>query len=402
MANNHRSSKRRRWTLIAVAVIGLCASVFAVANVLHPDNSIDPSKLATIQQGDIAQSVVATGKVEPLAKVEIKSKASGLVKKIFMDYGDRVTEGQVMLELDKEQLRARVKEAEANIEAAQATVQSAHAIYERNVIDAQGPDIPFLKSTLERDRKLAAEGLIPDSSLDEAKKGYEIGLNKQLSARRNVAVSKAEIARSRAQVSQAQAALDQAKEDLQNSTIVSPINGIVLSRDVEVGDAVSSILVLGSQATQLFTVGNMSTVYVLGKADQADIGKVYLGQVARIRVESFPQKIYNGKVTKISPMGVEKDNVTTFEVRVSIQNPTGELKANMSANAELIIKEKHNVLLIPETAVVYDKDHKTFAHVPDREAKLGWKRAPINIGITNGINAEVTSGLKRGEQIILQ
>jgi len=402
MANNHRSSRRRRWILITVAAVGLGASVYAVANVLHPDTSIDPSKLATIQQGDIAQSVVATGKVEPLAKVEIKSKASGLVKKIFVDYGDQITEGQVMVELDKEQLRARVKEAEANIEAAQATVQSAQAIYERNIIDAQGPDIPFLKSTLERNRKLAAEGLIPDSSLDEAKKAYEVGLNKQLSARRNVAVSKADIARARAQVSQAQASLDQAKEDLQNSTIVSPINGIVLSRDVEVGDAVSSILVLGSQATLLFTVGNMSTVYVLGKVDQADTGKVYLGQTARIRVESFPKKIYTGKVTKISPMGVEKDNVTTFEVRVSIQNPTGELKANMSANAELIIREKHNVLLIPETAVVYDKDHKTFAHVPAREAKLGWKKVPIQIGISNGINAEVTSGLKQGEQVILQ
>jgi len=402
MANNHRSSRRKRWILISIGVIGLGASVFAVANVLHPDTNIDPSKLADIKIGNIAQSVVATGKVEPLAKVEIKSKASGLVKKIFVDYGDHITEGQVMLELDKEQLRARVKEAEANLEAAQATVQSANAIYQRNIIDAKGPDIPFLKSSLDRDRKLAAEGLIPDSSLDEAKKAYEIGLNKQLSAKRNVAVSKADIARSRAQVSQAQAALDQAKEDLRNSTIVSPINGIVLSRDVEVGDAVSSILVLGSQATQLFTVGNMNTVYVLGKVDQADIGKVYLGQMARIRVESFPKKIYDGKVTKISPMGVEKDNVTTFEVRVSIQNPAGELKANMSANAELIIREKHNVLLIPETAVVYDKDHKTFAHIPDQEAKLGWKKVPIQIGISNGINAEVTSGLKKGEQVILQ
>ncbi len=402
MAKNHRSSRRRRWILIGVGVLGVCASVLAVANVLRPDTSIDPSKLATIKRGDIAQSVVATGKVEPLTKVEIKSKASGIVQKIFVDYGDRVTQGQVLLELDKEQLRARVKEEEANLEAAQATVKSAQAVYQRNIIDAQGPDIPFLKATLERNRKLAAEGLIPDSSLDDAKKAYEIGLNKQMSARRNVAVSKADIARSQAQVSQAQAALDQAKEDLQNSTIASPIDGIVLSRDVEVGDAVSSILVLGSQATQLFTIGNMSTVYVLGKVDQADIGKVYMGQTARIRVESFPKKIYDGKVTKISPMGVEKDNVTTFEVRVSIQNPTGELKANMSANAELIIREKHNVLLIPETAVVYGKDHKTFAEIPAQEAKLGWKKVPIQIGISNGINSEVESGLQQGQQVILQ
>lgn len=402
MANNHRSSKRRRWILIGAAVLGLGISVYAVANVLHPDTSIDPSKLTEVKRGDIAQSVVATGKVEPLTKVEIKSKASGIVQKIFVDYGDRVTEGQVMLELDKEQLRARVKGEQANLQAAQATVQSAQATYERNVVEAQGPDIPFLKATLQRNRKLAAEGLIPDSTLDDAKKAYEVALNKQMSARRNVAVSKADIARARAQVSQAQAALDQAKEDLANSTIVSPINGLVLSRDVEVGGAVSSILVLGSQATQLFTVGNMSTVYVLGKVDQADIGKVYLGQEARIRVESFPKKIYTGKVTKISPMGVEKDNVTTFEVRVSIQNPTGELKANMSANAELIIREKHNVLLIPETAVVYDKNHKTFAEIPAQEAKLGWKKVPIQIGISNGINSEVESGLKQGQQVILQ
>ena len=276
MANNHRRSRRRRLILISVAVLGLCASVFAVATVLHPDSSVDPSKLATIKQGDITQSVVATGKVEPLTKVEIKSKASGLVKKIFVDYGDQITEGQVMLELDKEQLRARVKEVEANLQATQATVQSAQAVYERNIIDAQGPDIPFLKATLDRDRKLAAEGLIPDSTLDDAKKAYGVARNKQLSAQRNVAVSKADIARSKAQVSQAQASLAQAREDLQNSTIVSPINGIVLSRDVEVGDAVSSILVLGSQATQLFTVGNMSTVYVLGKVDQAAIGTIPL------------------------------------------------------------------------------------------------------------------------------
>ncbi len=402
MVNGPRNSRRRRWVLIGLAGFGLCASLLAAVSVLRPEHTIDPSKLAKVQRGDIAESVVATGKVEPLSKVEIKSKASGLVEKIFVDYGDHIREGQVLLELDKEQLKARVKEAQANLEAAQATVQSAQAVYQRNVIDAEGPDLPFLKAAVERARKLSAEGLIPDSSLDDAEKAYQIAQNKQLSAKRNVTVSKADIARAEAQVSQARAALDQAQEDLRNSTIVSPIDGIVLSKDVEVGDAVSSILVLGSQATQLFTVGNMSTVYVLGKVDQADIGKVYLNQAARIRVESFPKKIYVGKVTKISPMGVEKDNVTTFEVRVSIQNPTGELKANMSANAELIIQEKHDVLLIPESAVVYGKNHETFAEIPAQQAKLGRQKAPIRIGISNGINAEVVSGLQEGQEVIQQ
>ena len=123
-------------------------------------------------------------------------------------------------------------------------------------------------------------------------------------------------------LAQSKAALDNAEEDLHNSTIVSPIDGLVLSRDVNVGDAVSSILVLGSQATPIMTLGDVSEVYVQGKVDEADIGKVYLNQPARIVVESFKDKKFTGKVTKISPLGKEKDNVTTFEVRVSIANST--------------------------------------------------------------------------------
>src|SRR5437879_9728301 len=108
-------------------------------------------------------------------------------------------------------------------------------------------------------------------------------------------------------------------------------------------DAISCILVAGSSATLVMTFGDIIEVYVKGKVDESDIGKVYLGQPARIKVESFKEKTFNGKVTKISPMGVEKDNVTTFEVRVSINNPGGELKAEMTANAEIILErsEEH-------------------------------------------------------------
>ena len=205
-----------------------------------------------------------------------------------------------------------------------------------------------------------------------------------------------------AQVAQAQATLEQAEEDLRNSTIVSPMDGLVLSRDVEVGDAVSSILILGSQATKIMTLGDVSEVYVKGKVDEADISKVYIGQVARIVVESLKDKKFEGRVTKISPLGVEKDNVTTFEVRVSIQNPTGELKANMSANAEIILEEKHNVLLIPESAVIYDKDRKTFVETPDPGSKTGRSKLTVKLGISNGVKTEVVNGLKDGQQVILQ
>src|SRR5208283_1373042 len=140
-------------------------------------------------------------------------------------------------------------------------------------------------------------------------------VNRQAQAEGNLGVASAAITRGQAEVEQARAALNQSEEDLRNATIVSPIDGVVLSRDREVGDAVSSILVMGSGATLIMTVGDLREVYVKGQVDESDIGKVYLGQPARITVESFKDQKFDGRVTKISPMGSEKDNVTTFEVR---------------------------------------------------------------------------------------
>ncbi len=403
MANNGKNNhKKRKRIIIGGVALGLLAAIGGLAAALRPKNTIDPSKLAAVEKGDIAKSVVATGKIEPLTKVEVKSKASGIVKQVLADYGDHVKAGQVLVELDKEQLEAQVREARANLLAAQAAVKASQATYDRNKVDAEGPDVPFLKASMDRSRQLHDDGLISEAVLEDSEKAYQLALNKQMSATRNLAVSRADIARSEAQVAQAQAVLDSDEEDLRNSTIVSPMDGIVLSKDVEVGDAVSSILVLGSQATLVMTLGDVSEVYVKGKVDEADISRVYLGEPARITVESLKGKTFEGKVTKISPMGVEKDNVTTFEVRVSIRNPSGELKANMSANAEVIQQEKHGVLLVPEAAVVYDKDHKTFLEVPDLKAENGRRRIAAQLGISNGVKAELVSGLKEGDKVILQ
>jgi HlyD family secretion protein len=383
---NKVRGRKRLWLVVGGAVLVVFGVMGAAA--MRTTKPIDPSKLATLEKGDIAKSVVATGKIEPLAKVQVKSKASGIVKKLLADYGEVVREGQVLVELDKEELQARVREANAILLSAQADL-------ERTQVEAEGPDLPFLKAASERARKLYADGLIATSILEDADKALQMGINKQTAAKSSVSVKKAEVAR-------AQAALDRSETDLRNSTIVSPMNGLVLSRDVEVGDAVSSILVLGSQATLVMTLGDVSSVYVLGKVDEADIGKVYLGQPARIVVESFKDKKFEGKVTKISPLGVVKDNVTTFEVRVSIQNPTGELKANMSANAEVILEEKKGVLLAPEAAVIYDKERKPSIEVPDPREKSGKRKVAVKLGISNGVKAEVIEGLKAGDKVVLQ
>jgi HlyD family secretion protein len=141
---------------------------------------------------------------------------------------------------------------------------------------------------------------------------------------------------------------------------------------------------------------------VKGKVDESDIGKVYLGQPARIRVETFKDKTFTGHVTKISPMGVEKDNVTTFEVRVSIANSTGELKANMSANAEVVLEEKKNVLMVQEAALIYDKDRNAQVETPDPKAPLGRKKVSVKLGISNGVKTEIVSGLTEKEKVVLQ
>ena len=363
---------------------------------------IDPSKLAKVEKGDLAKSVVATGKVTPITKVEVKSKASGIVKKLLVDYGDRVKQGQLLAQLDKIEIEAQVAQSKAALEAAQANLASSQADYERAKVDSEGPDVPPRQRAYDRAIGMAKDGVVSQSALDDAEKNYTMAVNKQNVSKAQVIVLKAKIAQAQANVVQDQANLTQLDEQLSYTDIVSPIDGIVLSRDVEMGDAVSSILVLGSSATLVMTLGDTSEVYVKGKVDESDIGKVYLGQRARIKVESFKDKTFEGKVTKISPMGVEKDNVTTFEVRVSIQNPGGELKAEMTANAEVILDEHKNVLQIPEGAIIYDKDKKASVEVPDPKGKDGKDKVAVNIGISNGAKTEVLSGLKEGQEVVLQ
>jgi HlyD family secretion protein len=401
--NGNNKKKRRKlfiWGgVVVVVVLVIAGGVFAAT---RGGTKIDPSKLAKVEKGDLAKSVVATGKVTPITKIEVKSKASGIVKKLLVDYGDHVKKGQLLAQLDKVEIEAQVEQSRAALEAAQANLKSTQADLERAKVDAEGPDVPLLKRAYDRATGMAKDGVVSASALDDAQKNYEMSLNKQNVSKAQVTVLRAKISQAQAQVAQDQANLKQLEEQLSYTDIVSPIDGIVLSRDVQMGDAVSSILVLGSSATLVMNLGDTSEVYVKGKVDESDIGKVYLGQPARIKVESFKDKTFNGKVTKISPMGVEKDNVTTFEVRVSIQNPGGELKAEMTANAEIILEEHKSVLQIPEGAILYDKDKKASVEIPNPKGKDGKNKIAVNIGISNGAKTEVLSGLKEGDQVVLQ
>ncbi len=399
---NGKNHKNKRWIIITTVSVSVVALIIVAVAATRGGTKIDPVKLAKVERGDLAKSVVATGKITPITKVEIKSKASGIVEKLYVDTGDHVKQGQVLAELDRVEIQAQVNSAKAQLLSSQANLKSAQADEMRAKVDAEGVDIPTLQRAYERAQEMSKDGVVSQATLDDAQRGYIMAVNKRDVARAQLIVNKAKVAQAQAEVEKDEASLKQFQEQLSYTTIIAPIDGIVLSRDVEVGDAVSSILVLGSGATLVMTLGDTSEVYVKGKVDESDIGKVYLGQPARIRVETFKDKTFTGHVTKIAPMGVEKDNVTTFEVRVSINNPGGELKAEMTANAEILLAEHHNVLMIPEGAIMYDKDKKASVDIPVPSAKDGMKKIPVTIGISNGVKTEVVAGLKEGEQVVLQ
>jgi HlyD family secretion protein len=398
---NGRKSRAQFWVVAILILLG-GAAFFSLKALSSKPAKIDPAKLVRVERTDLARSVVATGKIEPVTKVEIKSKASGIIQNLPVNVGDYVRKDQVICGLDQNDLLPRHREALAALAVAEASLTSARADLERYRVEANGPDIPFLKRDMERARQMFQDRLIAQNARDEAEKNYEMALNRQKSAIVNVGVARAAVTKSEALLDQAKAVVARAEEDLRKATILSPIDGVVLSRDREAGDAVSSILTMGSGATLIMTVGDLSEVYVKGKVDESDIGRVYVGQPARITVESYKAEKFHGRVTKLSPMGVEKDNVTTFEVRVSISNESRKLRALMTANAEIILEEKKGVLAIPEGALIYKSDRSTEVEVPDPTSEGGRRRVAVATGISNGSKTEVLKGLNQDQQVVLQ
>jgi HlyD family secretion protein len=391
VAASRKSKRFWIWLGSGAAVVVLLLGFALVRMAKGP--SIDPNKLAKVTRGDVARSVVATGKIQPITKVEVKSKASGIVEKLYVDINDRVKKGQPLAQLDQVEILAQVNAQRAQLGAAEANVATYEANIEQDKVNAAAPDLPMYKATLDRNLEMQKAGIVSHQALDDANKDYLAALTRRDSSKAQIGVDAARLKQARAQVLQADASLKQLEEQLSYTTIVAPMDGEILSRDVEIGAAVSSILVLGSTASEVF---------VQGKVDEADIAHVYMGQPARIKVESFRDRLFYGKVTKISPMGVEKDNVTTFEVRVSINNASGELKAQMTANAEIMLDEHKGVLSVPENAVSYDKDKNATVDVPDKSKKDGTRKVAVKVGLSNGSVTEILSGLKEGGQVVLQ
>jgi HlyD family secretion protein len=393
--------KSRKLVLAAIGMVVLAGGAWGFATLRGASTTIDPTKLATVERATMVRSVVATGKIEPITKVEIKSKANGIIERLHADVDQIVTAGQVLAELDKENLTARLREARANLQAAQASHEAAVAQLKKNEIEAEAPDVGFARRNFARAQQLSEQKLVSQSALDEAKTALDQAENRQRAAQGQLVVSRARVTEATAVVAQARAAVERAEEELANATIKAPIRATVLTRDVEIGSPVSSILNLGANATLVMTLGDIEKVFVRGKVDEADIGRVRLGQEAKITTETFRDRNFQGRVTQISPIGAEKDNVTTFEVEVSIDNPGKELKANMTANAEIVLEQFPDSLLLPEAAITYDTSRNAFVDIVDPSERTGRRRVPVTVGIGNGTKIQVLTGLKAGDRVVL-
>jgi HlyD family secretion protein len=393
--------KSRKISLIAAGAVALAVTVWGLSTLRGASVAVDPAKIVTVERGTMVRSVVATGKIEPITKVEIKSKANGIIERLLADVDQVVDSGQVLAELDKENLTARLREARANLQAAEAAREAAIAQLKKNEIEAESPDVEFARRSHGRAQTLFDQKLVSQSALEDAKSALDQAENRQRAAGGQLVIARARVVEATANVAQARAAVERADEELANATIKAPIRATVLSRDVEIGSPVSSILNLGANATLVMTLGDIEQVFVRGRVDEADIGRVRLGQAAKIITETFRDKTFDGRVTQISPIGVERDNVTTFEVEVSIDNAGKELKANMTANAEIILEQLPESLLVPEAAVTYDAQRNAFVDVVNASERSGRRRVPIKVGVGNGARMQVTSGVKAGDKIVL-
>jgi HlyD family secretion protein len=309
----------RKVLLIAAALV----AVAAVSVILLRSGDGDLRyATAAVDRGDIADVVGATGTLQSVTTVQVGSQVSGTIQQLMVDFNSRVQKGQVIARLDPSLFDARLGQAQANLVSARANVERSQAALE----DA--------RQKLQRARALSQEDLLPASDLE--------------TAQANDRAAAAQVKASQAAVTQAAAAVNQAQVDLGHTVIRAPIDGIVVARNVDVGQTVAASL----QAPTLFVIAqDLSQMQVVASIDEADIGRVHTGQKATFRVDSFPEQTFEGRVEQVRLQPTTVQNVVTYSAIISVENPGQRLMPGMTATVSLVSRERPNVLRIPAAAL---------------------------------------------------
>lgn len=332
-----------------------------------------------VTKGDIVQTVTATGTVNAVTTVLVGTQVSGTIKHIYVDFNSPVKKGQLIAQIDPATFEAQVEQAKANLLLASANLEKAEA----SLVDAQ--------RTMNRNRELFSRNLIARSELDTSETNYE--------------TAKAQVSASKAQVSQAEAALKNAETNLRYTRILSPVDGIVISRNVDVGQTVAATF----QTPTLFTIAqDLTKMQIDTNVDEADIGKIKAGQDVEFTVDAYPDITFKGRVSQVRIAPIIVQNVVTYDVVIRVDNPEIKLKPGMTANVSIIVAGKNNVLKIHNAALRFRPPETGKPSVFKgtgvwtlKNGKPG--RIEVTTGISDGNYTEIVSGeLKEGQEIIVE
>jgi HlyD family secretion protein len=307
--------KQGTWIVI-IAVIAVALffgrSMFMGETSATNQPSATYERVVTVERGDLEVLVSANGVVEPINRVEIKSKASGQIEEMSVEEGDELTRNGLIARLDQSVARNDLAQARADLMVAEANLTQA-------------------ENNLRRSAELFERGLISAEEMDRVR---------------------VEEVRAQSQLVRAKAAFALAEERMEETIVRSPIDGIVLTKDVEVGQIISSGVTTVGGGTLIATIADMQFVHVKAQVDEVDIGMVKPGQKARIVADAYPNRLFTGEVIRVAPQGRTDQNITTFRVTILVRNEGGFLKAGMSSDIEIEIASKQNIVLVPNEALV--------------------------------------------------
>jgi len=367
----------------AIVVLILAAGLFFY---LTSGNNGPKFRTQAAARGDIRATVTATGTMNAVTTVLVGTQVSGTIKTLFVDFNSPVKKGQILAQIDPATFQAQVDQARANLLAAQANVQKAEA----SVVDT--------RRTLERNKTLFARNLIAKSDVDTAE-------TNSLSAEAQLSASKAAVAQTRA-------ALDFAETNFRYTKIISPVDGTVISRNVDVGQTVAASF----QTPTLFNIAqDLTRMQIDTSVDEADIGKIKVDQPVEFSVDAYPDITFKGKVSEVRNAPITVQNVVTYDVVVKVDNPDLKLKPGLTANVSIILDEKKGVLRVPNSTLRFRPAETSKETTPqkgpaDQKGSAVWvladkkpKRVGVKTGISDGNYTEILSGdLKEGDAVIVE
>jgi HlyD family secretion protein len=386
-----------------------------------------------VERGEISTTVTATGTINPVVTVLVGSQVSGTIKALYADFNSRVKEGQIIAQIDPSIFDAQVEQARANVLNAQANVLNAQANLKSAQANLEKADVAVsdAKRNLDRNRPLVERKVIAQSAFDTAQTNYDSAVAQQEAAKAQLESAKSQVESTKAQVEQTKAALKMAETNLRYTTIRSPVHGVVISRNVDVGQTVAASL----QAPTLFTIAkDLTQMQVDTNVSEADVGNVAVGQDAAFTVDAYPEKKFRGKVSEIRNAPTTISNVVTYDVVIQVDNRDLKLKPGMTANVSVLVAHREGVLKISNAALRFRPEFVKSGEAENKrkgdlskgpqlsgsgkssqgEEKLTgrvWVLSPegkpkpitIVLGITNGSFSEVVSGgLKEGTEVIVE